>query len=78
MLIDCNTCEMRGRECGDCIVSFLTIEVRPSDRAPVEVDDAQAGALAALADGGLVPPLRLVQGGGGDAPPAERARRRAG
>lgn len=61
MLIDCGTCEMRGRECGDCVVSFLTIEVRPSDRSSVELDADQSSALSALAAGGLVPPLRLVQ-----------------
>ncbi|WP_062303822.1 hypothetical protein [Demequina subtropica] len=61
MLIDCDSCEMRGRSCGDCVVSFLTIEVRPSDRSTVELDEEQAHALDALAAGGLVPPLRLVR-----------------
>ena len=61
MVIDCGTCEMRGRECGDCVVSFLTIEVRPSDRSQVELDDDQASAVSALSEAGLVPPLRLVQ-----------------
>ena len=61
MLIDCDTCEMRGKSCGDCVVSFLTIEVRPSDRSRVEFDDDQVSAVAALAEGGLVPPLRLVR-----------------
>ncbi|WP_062295391.1 hypothetical protein [Demequina maris] len=61
MLIDCDSCEMRGRGCGDCVVSFLTIEVRPTDRSRVELDDDQANALDALSAGGLVPPLRLVR-----------------
>lgn len=58
MLIDCDTCEVRGRECGDCVVSFLTIPVRDQ----VEVDADTERAMHALADGGLVPPLRLVRG----------------
>ncbi|WP_062385804.1 hypothetical protein [Demequina iriomotensis] len=61
MLIDCDSCEMRGKACGDCVVSFLTIEVRPSDRSTVEVDQDQAAAMSVLAEGGLVPPLRLVR-----------------
>lgn len=65
MIIDCDTCEVRGKECADCVVTFLTIGVRPraSDGfpAPVELDDAQSAAVRALSDGGLVPPLRLVR-----------------
>jgi len=61
MLIDCDSCEMRGKACGDCVVSFLTIEVRPSDRSKVELDDDQASAVSALSEAGLVPPLRLVK-----------------
>ena len=57
MKIDCDTCTMRGPACGDCVVSFLTIPIRP---AAVTVDDDQAAAMAALAQAGLVPPLRLV------------------
>ena len=65
MLIDCDTCEVRGKACSDCVVSFLTIEVRPQARQgaasqSVTVDEDQAAAMAALAKGGLVPPLRLV------------------
>lgn len=29
MIIDCDTCEVRDKACGDCVVSFLTIGVRP-------------------------------------------------
>ena len=70
MLIDCDTCEVRGKACTDCVVSFLTIPVRAeSVRAEsvqteparvLHMDDDQAAAVAALANGGLVPPLRLV------------------
>jgi len=58
MIIDCDTCEVRGAACGDCVVTFFTIGVRPAD--PVQLDDDQAAAVSALADAGLVPPLRLV------------------
>ena len=61
MIIDCDTCEVRGKECGDCVVSFLTIPVRPGARE-VAMDDDQAAAVEALSQGGLVPPLRLVRG----------------
>jgi len=64
MIIDCDTCEVRGKECADCVVTFLTIGVRArtADGLPaaVELDDTQTAAVRALSDGGLVPPLRLV------------------
>lgn len=63
MIIDCDSCEVRGKECGDCVVSFLTIPVRDTRRDVVEMDSAQAAAVSALSHGGLVPPLRLVRGG---------------
>lgn len=77
MIIDCDSCEVRGRACSDCVVSFLTIPVRPGAApapvalghaaepargAPLEMDEDQATAVANLAGGGLIPPLRLVQG----------------
>jgi hypothetical protein len=62
MLIDCDTCEVRGKACGDCVVSFLTIPVRVGQPTHVELDDDQAAAVGALVAGGLVPPLRLVSG----------------
>jgi hypothetical protein len=65
MIIDCDTCEVRGKECDDCVVTFLTIPVRgqrpnPGHSDVVNMDDAQAAAVSAMSDGGLVPPLRLV------------------
>lgn len=59
MIIDCDTCEVRGKACADCVVTFLTIGVRPADPI-VELDSEVTAAMRALADGGLVPPLRLV------------------
>lgn len=65
MLIDCDTCEVRGKACADCFVTFLTIGVRPAEPAPlesaVELDSDVSAAVNALAAGGLVPPLRLVE-----------------
>ena len=60
MIIDCDTCEVRGKACADCFVSFLTIGVRPADPV-VELDSEFTAAVAALTEGGLVPPLRLVE-----------------
>ena len=56
MLIDCDTCAVRGPACGDCVVSVL-LGAPPGG---VEVDEADRQALATLAEGGLVPHLRLV------------------
>ncbi|WP_061965523.1 hypothetical protein [Demequina aurantiaca] len=65
MIIDCDTCEVRDKACGDCVVSFLTIPVRAGAAAPrdthgVWMDAEQEAAVEALVAGGLVPPLRLV------------------
>ncbi|MCY7373584.1 MAG: hypothetical protein LH461_07785 [Spirochaetaceae bacterium] len=54
MLIDCNSCEVRGPACGDCVVTALL------GGPPGELDDAESAALEVLAGSGLVPPLRLV------------------
>jgi len=53
--IDCDSCLVRGLACHDCVVTVLL-------GPPPELgfDDDERRALAALADGGLVPPLRMV------------------
>jgi hypothetical protein len=56
MLIDCETCTVRGLACSDCVVSVL-LGV-PDDGA--ELDGPEQDAIGVLADAGLVPPLRLV------------------
>lgn len=56
MLIDCDTCQVRGIGCGDCVVSVL-LGAPPSG---VELDADEQAALRVLAGSGLVPPLRLV------------------
>jgi hypothetical protein len=59
MLIDCEQCAMLDTSaCDDCVVTFMLSD------GPVDLDDAEAVALANLAGEGLVPRLRLV--------PAER------
>ena len=59
MVIDCDGCSAKGPGCGDCVVTVLL--GAPPDG--VRLDETERAALAALADGGLVPPLRLVPGG---------------
>lgn len=57
MLIDCERCQMRELACDDCVVTALLGE------APVrgvEIGDGERRALGALADVGMVPPLRLI------------------
>jgi hypothetical protein len=55
--VDCDTCRARGPACDDCVITVLL-------GAPggVNLDSEERAALAALADSGLVPPLRLIPG----------------
>jgi hypothetical protein len=55
VLIDCDVCAVRDLQCGDCVMTVLL-------GAPgvYEVDPGEAHALDVLAQGGLVPRLRLV------------------
>jgi hypothetical protein len=54
MIIDCDRCEMRDIACDDCVVHAL-LGVPPA----LDIEDETADALRVLADGGLIPPLRL-------------------
>jgi hypothetical protein len=56
MLIDCDGCAARGPGCPDCVITVL-LGAPPQG---VELDEVECQALAVLADGGLVPPLRLA------------------
>ncbi len=56
MDIDCDGCEARGPACGDCVVTVL-LGAPPEG---LDLDEAERRAIEALADGGLIPPLRLV------------------
>lgn len=59
MLIDCDTCSVRGDGCSDCVVTVLL-----GMPAVLELDDDETRAIDALAGSGLVPPLRLQRRGG--------------
>jgi hypothetical protein len=68
VLIDCDSCLVRGLACHDCVVTVLL-------GPPPEVgfDEDEQRALEVLADSGLVPHLRMVTPVGsndpGDEPP---------
>ncbi|MGA9101126.1 hypothetical protein [Aeromicrobium sp.] len=57
VVVDCDQCLVRSPgACGDCVVTVLL----GAPPAGIELDSDDVAALEALADGGLVPPLRLV------------------
>jgi hypothetical protein len=65
LIIDCDTCAVRGIACGDCVVTaLLDLPDRAIPGGPAEglvaLDPVEARALDALAAGGLLPPLRLT------------------
>jgi hypothetical protein len=60
MLIDCDTCAVRGLACSDCVVSVLLAGTSGPPTPEVQLDGAEREAIAVLAGSGLVPPLRLV------------------
>ena len=61
MLIDCDSCAMRDIACVDCVVTMLLDgSSRLADDDRPEFDDDEFRAVKALADAGLVAPLRLV------------------
>ena len=58
MRVDCDGCQVRGpAACGDCVVTVL-LGAPPEG---VVLDPEEQQAIEALADGGLIPPLRLVK-----------------
>jgi hypothetical protein len=59
MVIDCDSCEMAGLACHDCVVSVLLGTPQPGEGPPA-LDEEHARAIGVLADSGLVPPLRLA------------------
>jgi hypothetical protein len=54
MIIDCDTCVVRGLACGDCVVGVL-LGVPPN----VEIDALEQRAIDTLGRAGIVPRLRL-------------------
>jgi hypothetical protein len=109
MLIDCDTCTVRGTGCADCVVTVLLgappgwqgadpvvlpMPVRPRAGLPVasggpaaedvvvpppgvvvEFDEVERRAVRALAECGLVPPLRHQGTGNGPEGAAPHGRR---
>ena len=61
MVIDCESCQVAGPACDDCVVSVLLGTPDPGV-VGVPIDAEHARAIGVLADSGLVPPLRLVPG----------------
>jgi hypothetical protein len=59
VLIDCDACVMRGPGCRDCVVSVV-LGMPAEHSGGLVIDDEERAALDALAQSGLVPPLRLV------------------
>ena len=71
MIIDCESCEVRGLACGDCVIGVLLgapgpraggdpDHGLPSGAPIVQLDAPERRALDVLAEQGLVPQLRLV------------------
>jgi hypothetical protein len=58
VIVDCDTCEVRDVRCGDCVMTVLL-----GHPGVYDVDPDEQQALAALADGGLLPRLQLVPKG---------------
>jgi hypothetical protein len=56
IVIDCDSCSMRGLGCGDCVVTVLL----GGPPYGVALDDAERRAIDALAGAGLIPPLRMA------------------
>lgn len=56
--VDCASCRARGPACSDCVITALLGPIE----ADVELGADEVGALAALADGGMIAPLRLIRG----------------
>jgi len=66
VLIDCDACVMNGPGCQDCVVSvvlaFSGETAGSAERSgSLRIDNDEKAALDALAESGLVPPLRLVR-----------------
>jgi hypothetical protein len=60
MIIDCDSCDVRGAACGECVVGVLLGAPEDSGSPVVRLDASERRALDVLADQGLVPRLRLV------------------
>lgn len=75
MLIDCDTCSVRGHGCADCLVAPL-LGLPPDGR----LDAEERRALDVLAEAGLLPSVRCHEGilSADATPDTPLSRRRAG
>ena len=55
--VDCSQCRARGPACSDCVISVLLGP--PAEE--VVLDGVEQRALKAMAESGLLPPLRLTR-----------------
>ena len=53
MLIDCDTCTVRGRSCDGCVVNLLFGEAPPAPGPPGRPASPEERAMAVLADAGF-------------------------
>ena len=60
MLIDCETCSVRGVACPDCVISVL-LYAPPGPTNAIDLDESERNAVSVFAASGLLPPLRLVR-----------------
>jgi hypothetical protein len=56
MVIDCDSCVVRGLACGDCVVTVML----GAPPGAIEVDHDEEFALEVLARSGLVPRLQMT------------------
>ncbi|MFC0113069.1 hypothetical protein [Kibdelosporangium aridum] len=55
MVVDCDSCEVRGKACQECVVSVLL-----GPPSTVDLDSSEQRAIDVLASAGMVPKLRLI------------------
>jgi hypothetical protein len=56
MLVDCDSCTVRGAACAGCVITVML----GAPPAGIDLDQDERRALRVLADAGVVPELRLV------------------
>ena len=56
MIIDCHGCQSRGLACGNCAAQAIISE----HEQPLDLGPAELRALRALADAGMIAPLRYA------------------
>jgi hypothetical protein len=56
VLVECDSCEVHDKECGQCLVTAL---LGVPSRGAVDIGERESRALALLAQAGMVAPLRL-------------------